>query len=180
MPPKAKNLDYNLILSSYGDGIGLKKIAKKCGCDHRRIKRILLGNGIQIRSQPVACRLAYEKGHVINPTLDNHPSWRGGKITTLQGYTRLKIPSHRRANHHGYVLEHIVIWENFYNKNVTRDFSIHHLNGIKNDNRIENLCLLKKNEHHRLAEPYKKRIKELEVQIANLQQKSLFIEYKNE
>jgi hypothetical protein len=47
---------------------------------------------------------------------------------------------HPRASKN-YILEHIVMMESFIWKYLTVDENIHHINGIKDDNSIENLEL---------------------------------------
>lgn len=68
--------------------------------------------------------------------------WKGGKTTTSKGYRLVKMPEHHRADNKGYVLEHILIFEKETGIKVPENCCIHHLNGIKNDNRIENLCMM--------------------------------------
>lgn len=64
--------------------------------------------------------------------------------------------------------EHRIIWEKANNKTLSKNMVIHHLNGIKTDNRPKNLVAMKKCEHINQTKPYKKRIKELEEIIKNL------------
>lgn len=47
------------------------------------------------------------------------------------------------------VREHRHIWENNYGK-IPKGYQIHHINGDKLDNRIENLKLMKTGEHTKL------------------------------
>lgn len=100
---------------------------------------------------------------------DKHPMWKGGKKNHL-GYVMIKRRDHHRANSEGYVLEHIAVWEETHNKILPKNMCIHHLNGIKNDNRPENLVDILKGAHSNLAEPFKEKIKELEVKITELEQ----------
>lgn len=69
-------------------------------------------------------------------------NWRGGVKTTKKGYRQLLMPGHPRADRNGYVMEHIAVWEQETGVAIPDNCCIHHLNGIKNDNRIENLCLM--------------------------------------
>ena len=70
----------------------------------------------------------------------NHYHWKGGKIITTQGYIAVKAYGHPRANNH-YVLEHDLIMEQYLGRYLEKDELVHHINGIKTDNRIENLNL---------------------------------------
>jgi len=97
-----------------------------------------------------------------------NPSWKGGRYKHSQGYILVYDPGHPRASRN-YVLEHIKVWEK-YNGLLPEGFLIHHLNGIKDDNRPENLCALSNSKHTQLerGEPYKKRIRELETKLEEI------------
>ena len=73
--------------------------------------------------------------------------WNGGKATSSKGYRLVKMPEHHRADSKGYVLEHILIFEKATGIKVPENCCIHHLNGIKDDNRIENLCMMTHSAH---------------------------------
>ena len=63
------------------------------------------------------------------------------------GYVRIYMPQHPRADRFGRIFEHIVVWERANGMLVPDGYVVHHKNGIKNDNRIENLELLEKGAH---------------------------------
>lgn len=74
-------------------------------------------------------------------------NWKGGIRKTKRGYIMLLIPGHHRSDKNGYVFEHIVVWERANNSFLPDGYCVHHKNGIKNDNRPENLVALKNGDH---------------------------------
>lgn len=74
-------------------------------------------------------------------------NWNGGTRTTAKGYKQVLMPEHMRADKTGYVMEHILVWEKETGIPVPPSCCVHHLNGNKADNRIENLCLMSKGAH---------------------------------
>ena len=73
--------------------------------------------------------------------------WKGGRKKTPKGYMQILLPEHKRADSAGYVMEHIYIYEKETGIEVPENCCIHHLNGIKDDNRIENLCMMLTSAH---------------------------------
>lgn len=51
------------------------------------------------------------------------------------------LPSHPRARTHGYVFEHILVMERILGRSLLVDETVHNRNGVRNDNRPENLEL---------------------------------------
>lgn len=76
-----------------------------------------------------------------------HKNWKGG-VYYQGGYKLLKVKSHPNSNKRGYVSEHRLVMENHLNRYLFKDEVIHHINGIKDDNRIENLELVYNNALH--------------------------------
>lgn len=74
-------------------------------------------------------------------------SWNGGIKKTAKGYRMVLRPGHHRADRNGYVMEHILVFEQATGIIVPDNCCIHHLNGVKSDNRIENLCMMTRNAH---------------------------------
>ncbi len=108
------------------------------------------------------CRpCANAAGKYNRPGLSN-PNWRGGR-TRHQGYIRVKNPDPNGKPR--YIGEHILVWERA-NGPVPKGWLVHHLNGLKDDNRLENLVAMSRSRHHRNHhEPWEARIRDLENQI---------------
>ncbi|MCA1831834.1 MAG: HNH endonuclease [Actinomycetota bacterium] len=53
----------------------------------------------------------------------------------------VRVPGHPRAAKSGYVFQHILVMENVLGRNLLPDETIHHRNGIRDDNRPKNLEL---------------------------------------
>jgi len=89
------------------------------------------------------------------------PNWKGGRSLDKHGYMRVYCPGHPRAEGNR-VKEHILVWEQAHGKPLPQGWVIHHLNGIKTDNRIRNLIALPSMKHSLVLESKAKRIQELE------------------
>lgn len=78
-------------------------------------------------------------------------TYHKGYITTWNGYKKVKAPiEHPNKDNKGYIGEHILIAENSIGRYLKEDEVVHHINGDKTDNRIENLQVLTKAEHKRI------------------------------
>lgn len=74
-------------------------------------------------------------------------SWNGGYKYTKKGYKVILKPDYYRSDSSGYVLEHVYVFETSTSVKVPNNCCVHHLNGIKDDNRIENLCMMSRGGH---------------------------------
>jgi len=101
--------------------------------------------------------------------------WKGGKYTNAKGYVFIYSPNHpnkirkdkKKFGPGGYVAEHRLVMEKHLGRYLFSWEMPHHKNGIKNDNRIENLELLPNEKHNtRVQEVYKENLF-LKQQLAN-------------
>jgi hypothetical protein len=167
---KMKNIDGKMLYTLY---INQQKTEEECasylGCSVPTIHKYMMIHNIPIRSKSEAhkllCAAGWRPKNIPRSGLEN-PIWKGGRLLTKDGYVICKAPGHPRARKgYPYVFEHILVWEKVHQRQVPKGWVIHHLNGIRNDNRPENLVAMPRGKHIDLAAPYKKRIRELEAKV---------------
>jgi hypothetical protein len=77
---------------------------------------------------------------------EKNPYWKGGRTKTPHGYILVFIPDHP-FNNYGYVREHRLKIERKIGRYLNTNEDVHHINGIKDDNRLKNLKLLSHSLH---------------------------------
>jgi len=88
-------------------------------------------------------------------------NWKGfTKVRKCSGHILRYAPEHpfARAN---FVYEHRLVMEEKLGRFLRKDEVVHHINGVKTDNRIENLCLCSVKEHINAHASVGKLLKEL-------------------
>lgn len=77
----------------------------------------------------------------------NSGNFKGYRRKTSKGYIALYIPDHPNASANGLVMEHRVVMEKHLGYILPKEFDVHHINGNKEDNRIENLAVMTHEAH---------------------------------
>lgn len=110
--------------------------SKKYWAIKRYCSIICSGTNFKKGHKPSSKNIEYLKSR----TGDKSNSWRGGRSITAQGYMRVRIDR-------SYILEHRYVMEQHLGYKLLPDEHVHHLNGNKTDNRLENLTIIDRKEH---------------------------------
>jgi uncharacterized protein (DUF1330 family) len=80
-------------------------------------------------------------------TKELNPNWKGGVYTSKSGYVMVRVDNHPFA-YKNYIREHRLVMEKKIGRYLEPTENVHHINGNKSDNRIENLILFHNNSEH--------------------------------
>lgn len=95
------------------------------------------------------CQMHYKRWEKVGepgPADSSRPNQTGRDPNSVRrvdklGYIHIKANGHREARKSGWALEHRVVMSDHLDRRLERHESVHHLNGVRNDNRLENLEL---------------------------------------
>ena len=110
----------------------------KCLCDCGKELEVVTHCLVKKGQQSCGC---FRADMCREKTGVKHHSWKGGRINMNGGYVGVRIPDHPNATKQGYVLEHVVVMSEVIGRPLKEKETVHHINGVKDDNREENLEL---------------------------------------
>jgi len=86
----------------------------------------------------------------------------------VNGYIKEYCPNHPNCDNHGVVPQHRLVMEGMIGRYLEGNEIVHHLNGVRDDNRPQNLALVKAHSHTSWTyiKTLQKRIRNLEGQLA--------------
>lgn len=67
--------------------------------------------------------------------------WKGGRVRDKFGYIQIWNPDHPNAKGCGYIQEHRLVMSKHLGRPLKSNENVHHKNGKRDDNRVENLEL---------------------------------------
>lgn len=127
-----------------GKIVPIRKCRCGCGTDIPSRNR----NGELFWARGHSWRGKSREGENRNQHGPENNNWRGGQAKTGAGYTLKRAEGHPRAKKKGaYVPEHILVLEKEIGRVLMPGEVGHHKNGIRWDNRAENLQIMERGEH---------------------------------
>lgn len=163
--------DNDLYSLYWDEGLSGKQIAEMLGCTPAAVCMRMKASGIKTRKayeypptekQRNAWKMNGEKLSLLPNTIAARG--KGGqknkgkrKCTDYEfgghekkrsdGYIKVYVPGHPNCTEDGYVMKHILVMERAIGRYLKKGECVHHINRIRDDNRIENLQLMTLSEH---------------------------------
>ena len=138
------------IVELYESGMSLRAVGEVVGCSSVTVWNRLKQAGVTPRSCQEAVEVTLLRGdHNRKPFPpqgfgEDNSNWRGGRHESTGGYRLIYRPGKQR-----YMAEHRLVWEEANGRKLPGGWVVHHLNGVKTDNRPENLAAMSRSGHQR-------------------------------
>lgn len=128
------------LIEEYSSGKSMGTIGEQLGVTPSCIRKYFLKYGIERRD-----RCEHFKGKSFN-----NPHWRGGRKEAKDGYIHVYCPDHPKAIDGKYVYEHHLVMEERIGRYLRSGEVVHHIDGNKHNNNIDNLLLMTSSDHTKL------------------------------
>lgn len=119
------------IITRYQAGQSQHAVARALGISQTSVGRTLSAAGVAVRHRPA--------------TRERHGNWQGGRVAMSNGYLGILLPTDSpyrvMSDRARYVLEHRLVMAEALGRPLNPWETVHHINGDRGDNRLENLQL---------------------------------------
>lgn len=143
-------------------------IAQEIGCNDGAVSYMITKWNIPARSLSEAQGLRTKQGRNSRETSSN---WKGGRIVGTYGYIYLYRPGHPHASSNNYVAEHRLVMEEKIGRYLEPNEAVHHIDGDKSNNSIENLALVTRRAHMMLHKQQLRDMLAMQVKIRELEER---------
>ena len=127
----------------YEEQISLRELAAIAGTSRQCLARWMEYWELPRRNRHDARNLYADKR-----AIPRSPNWRGGQYKIKASNTWfIYAPNHPRANSKGVVRKHILVAEERIGRYLKEGETVHHLDGDRDNNIPENLCVMPRSEH---------------------------------
>lgn len=134
-PNSACERNSDMVLRLCEEGHSLAEIGRRVGTQGKNVKAFLRRNGV-VKQFSTA-----KRG-------EDHYAWKG-RTVDKDGYVLIHLKGHPNARKHThYVFEHRLVMEEALGRFLEPHEVVHHLDGVKDHNHIENLQLFQSNGEH--------------------------------
>jgi hypothetical protein len=134
------------------DELSLNEIARLIGCGTPSVWKAFRRLGIPMRrahaQNTAKAASKFAAANKKRAQGQSNGRWKGGRHTDAHGYVVLYRPGHPMCHSRNYVYEHRVVVAESLGRVLRPDEIVHHKNGDRADNRLENLQLCHGHEEH--------------------------------
>ena len=185
--PKTKNIRWDKAQLNdlyYNQQKCLTEIGEIFGVDHAAIYYQMKKLGIKSRSRSEAHKLLFKQGKHKPPEAlrgQLSPHWKGGRYKGKLGYIDVRLQPndyfYSMVGSNGYVREHRLVMAKYLNRCLLPWEIVHHKNGIKDDNRLENLELFPTTYKHNIISKFGYDLKKLQDRVDILEKENRLLRW---